>query len=65
MKKLQIIIDVEIDQPFANAEQERYVLATIEDALDTHVWFDLLANEAVAPQKFSDARARIAERIRS
>lgn len=35
--KRTIEIEVEIDTPFVDAEQERYVLATIEEALD-HQW---------------------------
>lgn len=61
--KRQIIIDVEVGA-FDNAEQERYVLATIEDAFG-EAWFDWLANEEIAPQQFTNVRARFAERIRS
>lgn len=55
--KRRIVIDIEQDVPFADAAQEQYVLSTIEDALDTEIWFDMLANEAVAPQRFSKACA--------
>lgn len=58
-----ITIDVEIDRPYENAEQERYVLATIEEALtEQAIWFDLLCNEASAPQKFKSANARFKRR---
>ena len=57
--KRTIEIDVEVDKPFENAEQERYVLASIEEAMqEDGVWFDLLCDEKVAPQSFSNVRAR-------
>lgn len=56
--KRTITIEVEIDTPFANAEQERYVLATIEDALEPDIWFSMLANRDTAPQKMMRANAR-------
>ena len=58
MKRV-IQIEVDIDRPYESAEQERYVLATIEEALvDLAIWHGLLANEESAPQQFMSANAR-------
>lgn len=56
--KMRIVVDVEIDRPFEGAEQERYFLATLEEAISTEVWHDLLANEKEAPQRVTCANAR-------
>lgn len=56
MKRV-IKIEIEVDRPFDNAEQERYVLASIESALEGEIWHDMLANEATAPQRFSKVSA--------
>ena len=55
--KRQIVIDVEFDRPFDTAEQERYFLASIEEAMETEIWFDMLASEDMAPQQAKDVRA--------
>lgn len=57
--KRKIEIEVEIDRPFDDAEQERFMLASLEEALtETAIWHDFICNEAVAPQKFSNVKAR-------
>jgi hypothetical protein len=60
--RLTITLDMDIDTPFTTAEQQRYFLASIEEALESEAWHELLANQEVAPQQPKNVRARVAQR---
>lgn len=61
--KLRIIVDLDVDRPFESAEQERIVLASLEEALqETAIWHELLCDPTRAPQCFDNVRARFTKR---
>lgn len=57
MSKVTLLVEVNFDRAFESAEQQRYVMASIEEALPL-VWHDYMVNEEVAPQQPSNVSVR-------
>jgi hypothetical protein len=50
MAKVTLIVELDLDRPLRNAEDERYLCASIEEGIDNG-WYDFLMNEAAMPSK--------------
>lgn len=57
MPKVTFLVEIDFDRAFMNAEQERYIMASIEESLPL-VWHDYMVNEDVAPQQPSNVSVR-------
>lgn len=60
--KIRITLDITLDRPLRNAEDERYLCASIEEGI-ANGWYDFLMNEESMPAKSKHVCAHSVERL--
>lgn len=55
-EKIRITLDIDLDRPLRNAEDERYLCASIEEAI-ANDWYDFMMTEESMPAQSTNVCA--------